>query len=82
MVSKPTEPVERARQKLITIIPFPGNETQIAQFAADHTAAEVERELAAYRERLRAKVAALSPLEGESGHIWRADVLELIGEMK
>lgn len=75
-MSKPTDAVERARQKLIITIPFPSNETQIAQFAADHTAAE----LAAYRERLRAAVQSFETLN--PSFIRKADVLELIGEMK
>ncbi len=80
-MSKPTEPIERAKAYLIAnaLLPLP-------EIAANHAAAEVERELAAYRERLRKAVEAMELVErsGNTNHYAqaKADVLELIGEMK
>lgn len=84
-MSKPTEPdaVERARRFFFNLKARPVT-MAIEDILADHAAAEVERELAAYRERLRAEVQAMpfrdvvSRDNGNLEFINRADVLELI----
>lgn len=85
--SKPTDAVERAVDFLEyqcgrpAALPFLDSDRfVVGEIMSRYAAAEVERELAAYRERLRKSVEAMESFSGDI--IDRADVLELIGEMK
>ncbi len=86
-MSKPTDAVERAVDFLEyqcgrpAALPFLDSDRfVVGEIMSRYAAAEVERELAAYRERLRKSVEAMESFSGDI--IDRADVLELIGEMK
>jgi hypothetical protein len=85
--SKPTDAVERAVDFLEyqcgrpAALPFLDSDRfVVGEIMSRYAAAEVEQELAAYRERLRKAVETMESFSGDI--IDRADVLELIGEMK